>query len=84
MTDPVRHAAADKGASAWRSRITLSAAEADIHPERGDAYTIVAARRAITGARWAANDAKQPLTTERSPAAMRGCEAWTLSCHDLA
>jgi len=26
MTDPVRHAAADKGASAWRSRMTLSAA----------------------------------------------------------
>ena len=27
MTDPVRYAAADKGASAWRSRMTLSAAD---------------------------------------------------------
>ena len=26
MTGPVRHAAADEGASAWRSRMTLSAA----------------------------------------------------------
>jgi hypothetical protein len=31
-----------------------------------------AARRAITGARWAANDAKKPLIIARSPAAMVG------------
>jgi hypothetical protein len=32
MTNPVRHAPADKGASAMAAWKTLSAADADIHP----------------------------------------------------